>query len=155
MPVSTPRPSAPKVDTRGRGPVRRNRGAQLTLLAAAIGLGLASRHYADALPVPIARYGGDTLSATAVYLTLSVAWPGARVRSLAAGAALIPLAVELSQLARPAWLETIRRWPGARLLLGYGFLASDLVCYAAGVALGVAIDWSARAFGSVRRVRRS
>src|SRR5687768_12648558 len=123
--MSTSRPSAPRVDTRGREIARRSRGAQLTLLAAAIGLGLASRHYADALPVPIARYGGDTLWATAVYLTLSVVWPGARVRSLAAGAALISLAVELSQLARPAWLQTVRQWPGAPLLLGYGFLASD------------------------------
>ena len=119
-----------------------------------IGLGLASRQYADALPVLIARYGGDTLWATAAYLTLSVVCPGARVRSLAASAALISLTVELSQLARPAWLETIRRWPGAPLLLGYGFLASDLVCYAVGVALGVAIDRSARAFASPRRVRR-
>ena len=92
----------------------------------------------------MARYAGDTLWATAAYVALSIAWPGARVRSLSAGAALIALTVELSQLARPAWLEWVRQWPGARLLLGYGFLASDLVCYGAGVALGAAIDHGMR-----------
>ena len=107
-------------------------------------LGLGSRRYADALPTLIARYAGDTLWATAAYVGLSVAWPGARARWLAAGAALISLTVELSQLARPAWLQTVRRWPGAPLLLGYGFLASDLVCYAVGVALGTALDHSVR-----------
>lgn len=105
-----------------------------------IALGLASRRYGNALPVVIARYAGDTLWATAAYLALSVVWRGARVRSLAAAAALISLAVELSQLARPPWLQRVRRWPGATLLLGYGFLASDLVCYAVGVVLGVALD---------------
>ena len=110
-------------------------------------LGLASRRYADVIPDFAARYAGDTLWATAAYVALSIAWPGAGVRLLAAGAALIALTVELSQLARPAWLEAARRWPGARLLLGYGFLASDLVCYAAGVALGAAIDVAMRLAG--------
>lgn len=122
----------------------------MALLAVVIVLGLASRRYADALPVVIARYAGDTLWATAAFLALSVAWPGARVGWLAASAALISLAVELSQLARPAWLVAVRRWPGAGLLLGYGFLASDLACYAVGVALGAALDQSARLAGRRR-----
>lgn len=119
----------------------------MALLAVVIVLGLASRRYADALPLLIARYAGDTLWATAAYIALSVAWPGARVRRLAAGAALISLAVELSQLAHPAWLQRVRQWPGAALLLGYDFVASDLVCYAVGVALGAALDQGARLAG--------
>ena len=130
--------------SRRPGRARRHRGTQVALLAAVIVLGLASRRYADALSPPIARYAGDTLWATAAYVALSVVWPCARVRWLAAGAALISLAVELSQLAHPAWLQRAREWPGAALLLGYGFVASDLVCYAVGVALGAALDQSAR-----------
>lgn len=129
---------------------RRHRATQVALLAVVIMLGLASRRYPDALPPVIAPYAGDTLWATAAYLTLSVAWPGARIRWLAAGAALVSLAVELSQLARPDWLQAVRRWPGAGLLLGYGFLPSDLVCYAAGVALAAALDHSARRAGRRR-----
>ena len=131
------------VDTGPRRPARRPRGRQLALLAVVIVLGLASRRYADLLPVLIARYAGDTLWATAAYVALGVVWPGARVAALAAGAAVISLAVELSQLARPPWLQAVRRWPGAALLLGQGFLASDLVCYAVGVALGAGLDLSA------------
>jgi hypothetical protein len=119
---------------------RRHRGRQLALLASVIVLGLASRRYAGAIPAFIARYAGDTLWATAAYLTLGLIWPGARVRSLAIGAAVISLAVELSQLAQPHWLQSVRRWPGAGLLLGYGFVASDLACYTVGVALGAALD---------------
>jgi hypothetical protein len=105
-----------------------------------IALGLASRTYADSLPSFIARYAGDTLWAAAVFLLLGLLWPEARMRSLAAGAALIALAVELSQLAHPAWLEGLRRKPGVGLLLGYDFLASDLACYAAGILIVAAID---------------
>ena len=83
------------------GGARRHRGRQLALLASVIVLGLASRRHADAIPPYIARYAGDTLWATAAYLALGLAWPRARVRSLAVGAALISLAVELSQLAQP------------------------------------------------------
>jgi hypothetical protein len=123
----------------------------LLLLAAVIVLGLGSRIYADLLPAAIARYGGDTLWATAAFMALSIVWPGARTHWLAAAAALISLAVELSQLFHPAWLERVRRWPGAPLLLGYGFLASDLLCYAAGVALGAAIDQGSRLLKSTPR----
>ena len=136
------------VDARSPAPAPRHRGAQMALLAVIIGLGLASRRYADALPLLITRYAGDTLWATAAYVALSVVWPNARTRSLAAGAALISVGVELSQLAHPAWLERVRRWPGAALLLGYGFLASDLVCYAVGVALGAALDLIMRTGGA-------
>ena len=135
--------SRPGTDAGQLRPRRRHRGRQVALLAVVIVLGLASRQYSDGLPVLIARYAGDTLWATAAYVSLGIVWPGARVRTLAAGAACISLAVELSQLSRPPWLQAVRRWPGAALLLGQGFLASDLVCYAVGVAFGAGLDLSA------------
>ena len=119
---------------------RRPRGRQLALLGFVIVLGYASRRYAAAFPPFIASYAGDTLWATAVYLALGVVWPAAPGRWLAVAAALISLAVELSQLAQPDWLQSVRQWPGAGLLLGYDFAASDLACYAIGVALGAALD---------------
>ena len=109
-------------------------------LALVIGAGLASRRYGDTLPPVVASYAGDTLWALAAFVALRLCWPAARPRWIVVGAACIALGVELSQLAHPAWLETVRRWPGARLLLGYGFLASDLVCYAAGIVLGIVLD---------------
>src|SRR5207237_49913 len=45
-------------------------------------------------------------------------------------------AIEVSQLYHAPWIDAIRRTLPGALVLGYGFLWSDLVCYAAGVALG-------------------
>ena len=46
----------------------------------------------------------------------------------------------MSQLYHAPWIDAIRdTLPGA-LVLGYGFLWSDLACYAAGVALGAGVE---------------
>jgi hypothetical protein len=119
---------------------RRSRGAHLAILLVVVALGLASRAYAAHLPVFVARYAGDTLWATAVFLLLGLIRPAARTIHLAMGAAMIALLVELSQLAHPDWLEALRRQPGVGLILGYDFVASDLACYAVGILIGAAVD---------------
>ena len=60
--------------------------------------------------------------------------------ALAAIALAISFCVEFSQLAHPPWLDALRQQPGVALILGYDFVAADLVCYTAGVALAWAID---------------
>lgn len=110
------------------------------MLLVVVALGLASRAYAAHLPVFVARYAGDTLWATAVLFLLGLFRPTARTIHLAIGAAVIALAVELTQLAHPDWLEAFRRQPGVGLILGYDFLASDLACYALGVVIGATVD---------------
>jgi hypothetical protein len=110
------------------------------LLVATIGLGLASRRWGSVLPDFVATYAGDTLWAMAAYWTLALVAPrvgGWRRGLLALG---ISLAVEVSQLFHPPWLDALRRTRLGGLLLGFGFLWSDLACYAAGVALALAID---------------
>lgn len=123
----------------------RSRAVYTLILLLVIALGLASRAFRPQLPELIARYAGDTLWATALLLALALIWRRARTRTLALAAALGSLLVELSQLAHPAWLDALRKLPGAALLLGYDFVASDLACYAAGVLLGAAIDLLASA----------
>ena len=88
----------------------------------------------------MAEYAGDTLWSMAVYWTLAIAWPRTgyvRRGLLALG---IAVAVEVSQLFHPAWLDAIRRTRAGGWLLGFGFLWSDLACYAVGVAAAVALD---------------
>jgi hypothetical protein len=102
--------------------------------------GLATRRYGDHLPNVIAQYGGDTLWALAAFLVLGLVFAGWSRTGLASVAFAVSCVVELSQLLHPEWLEALRRtWLGARLL-GHGFLWSDLVCYGAGIAIGVALD---------------
>ena len=52
---------------------------------------------------------------------------------LAAGFSLM---IELSQLYHAPWIDAIRRTRLGGLVLGYGFLWSDLACYAVGVVCG-------------------
>jgi hypothetical protein len=110
------------------------------LIVATIVLGLGSRVYRSALPSAIAEYAGDTLWATAVFFMLRLVRPAASGRWLAAATLAIAFSVELSQLAHPAWLDDLRRLPGVALVLGYDFVASDLLCYTAGVVLAWAVD---------------
>jgi len=105
-----------------------------------IAAGLATRSHGECLPAVVATYGGDTLWALALFLTLAlvfVSWSRTRLALVAYGLSCI---VEVSQFAHPRWLDALRRTRLGALLLGYEFLWSDLVCYAVGVALGVALD---------------
>lgn len=88
------------------------------------------------LPELIRTYGGDTLYATLVCFLVALLWPRPATWRLALLAFGLCVAVELSQLAHPPWLEALRATLFGRLVLGAGFLWSDLVCYAAGALLG-------------------
>lgn len=48
--------------------------------------------------------------------------------------------IELSQLYQAEWINEIRRTRLGGLVLGYGFLWSDIISYTAGVAVGLALD---------------
>jgi hypothetical protein len=110
-----------------------------------LALGLGSRSSAAAVHVPrfLTAYAGDTLWATLLYLCLLFAWPHLSVRRAAAWALGLSVLVELSQLLHTPWLDALRANRFAALVLGRGFVASDLVCYAVGVALAAGTHaWS-------------
>jgi hypothetical protein len=105
-----------------------------------VALGLASRRYAAHLPVFISEYAGDTLWALMVYLGISILVPGSRV-SVRAGIALaFAFAIEISQFYHAPWIDSLRRTTLGGLVLGFGFLWTDLICYATGVFIGVLVD---------------
>ncbi|MCA9011825.1 MAG: DUF2809 domain-containing protein [Planctomycetaceae bacterium] len=50
------------------------------------------------------------------------------------------------------WLDSLRQTILGRLILGFGFLWSDLLCYTAGVAIGIGIDcWIFSTRGAARQ----
>lgn len=114
-------------------------------IVAVIAAGLASRSPGAAwLPGFIAAYAGDTLWALMVLLILGFLFPSART-GVAAGSALgIAFAVEFSQLYQAEWINGIRATRIGALALGSGFLATDLVCYAVGVATGAGAEIASR-----------
>jgi hypothetical protein len=118
----------------------RSRPRFLALAAATVALGLATRAFRGALPDAVGAYGGDVLWAAMVYLLIAAAWNRASIRHVAAGAAAFSLAIELFQLYHAPWIDAVRHTRLGGLVLGFGFLWSDLACYAAGIALAAALD---------------
>ena len=120
---------------------RHARAAYLFAAVAAIVLGLASRRYAALLPEFVAAYAGDFLWALTAYLGVRFLFPRWPVAGAGAAALLFAFSIELSQLYHAPWIDAARHTTIGGLVLGFGFLWSDILCYAAGVGAGVAADF--------------
>ena len=116
---------------------RRNPLVQIILIALACLLGIGSRRYAHALPGLVAGYAGDTFWALAAFFGIGPILPRTSTRTIAMLAMAFSVAIELSQLYHVPWIDSIRQTTIGGLILGFGFLWSDLACYALGVGLGV------------------
>ncbi|MCY8512237.1 DUF2809 domain-containing protein [Bacillus atrophaeus] len=125
---------------------KRNRFAYAGMAAVVMGLGLLSRKILDVLPDVLNIYAGDALWALMIFLgtgfvfhTIKTSWAG-----------LISLAfcylIECSQLYHADWIDRIRDTTLGGLVLGYGFLWSDLGAYTIGIGIGVVIDITCRDF---------
>jgi hypothetical protein len=101
---------------------------------------LGSRSGAAWLPAFVAAYAGDTLWAAMVYVTLLFIWPRLPVVQAAGWALGISFFVEISQLYRAPWIDEVRAHRVGALVLGHGFLWSDLACYSVGVLLAAGVD---------------
>ncbi|MBB4637230.1 DUF2809 domain-containing protein [Longimicrobium terrae] len=126
----------------------RSRLLYLLLTLATISLGLAARQMRASLPSFINPYLGDVLWAAMVFFLIAALRPAASTRWIAIAAAAFSLTIELSQLYHAPWIDGIRHTRLGGLVLGFGFLWSDLVCYAAGILLAAAAD---RALATRRR----
>jgi hypothetical protein len=109
--------------------------------------GLASRRYASYLPGFLGQrflgqYAGDTLWALLVYIVIAFARPAWPALRLAAAAFAVSCLVEISQLYHAPWIDGVRATALGGLVLGFGFLWSDIACYAVGVLLGALFDRS-------------
>jgi hypothetical protein len=123
----------------------RSRWLLAPLLLAVPVLGLGSRHPAVPLPRFLSAYAGDALWTVMVYLCILFLLPRVSVLRAAVAALGISFAVELSQLIHVPWLDALRAHRFGALLLGRGFLASDLLCYTVGAALAAGLDlWRLR-----------
>jgi hypothetical protein len=132
-------------------PRRRNPLFQMALIALASVLGIGSRHCAHALPGFIAAYAGDTLWALAAFLGFGLILPRQSTWRVALLAMAFSVLIEVSQLYHAPWLDSIRQTALGGLVLGFGFLWTDLACYAVGVGLGVILERIALAALNPRR----
>lgn len=108
----------------------------ITFLAVTIALGLLSRSSLVPADSFICHYAGDALWALAVFWSLAIVWPTKETRWLCIATLGISLTIELSQLYHSEWIDHIRDFKPAALILGHTFLWSDLVCYTVGAIAG-------------------
>jgi hypothetical protein len=119
---------------------RRSRVLYAGLVVLVIALGLASRRFAGVFPDGVRLYAGDVLWAAMVYFAAAVVWRRAPVARIAVGALLFSVLIEASQLYHAPWIDAVRATSLGGLVLGFGFLWSDVVCYAIGVGLAALVD---------------
>lgn len=121
-------------------PITRNRVVYLFLTLLVIILGLASRKFASSLPLFVNLYLGDSLWALTIFCFVGVIFPKAKIWQNSLIALIFCYFIEITQLYHSPWIDELRRNQLAALILGRGFLWSDLVCYTVGVAFGLASE---------------
>lgn len=109
-------------------------------LVAVIVLGLGSRSFPSLSPAFLGKYPGDAFWALMVFLGWGFIRPRASTRHLAAFAFAFACLIELSQLYRAPWLDSVRDTTLGHLVLGSGFSWFDIAAYAVGILLGVIVD---------------
>ena len=108
------------------------------LIGLTIPLGLLSR---TSIPMPdiIREYGGDVLSATCICFGVAFVVVRRSTVQRCFLAYLICVLLELQQLLQWRWLVWAREETPLDILLGHGFLWSDIVSYAFGVVFGAVV----------------
>jgi len=120
--------------------MNRNRFLYFILIVITIVSGLASRHFANILPQWVQLYLGDALWALMVFLLFGFFLHRKSSRLIAIAALVFSYCIEISQLYHAPWVDAIRATTLGGLVLGFGFLWSDLVCYTLGVGFGFLIE---------------
>lgn len=82
-----------------------------------------------------------------LFLLVSTLLAGSSVLMRAAISLVLAFLVEISQLYHAPWIDSIRQTTLGGLVLGFGFLWTDLVCYSVGIAIGSLTEWGIRRFG--------
>lgn len=123
---------------------KRNRLLYATFTIIVIILGLSSRKFAFALPELLNDYLGDALWALMIFIGFGFLFPKIEMKKLAFISLMFCYGIEVSQLYHAEWIDSIRATTLGGLVLGYGFLWSDLVAYTIGVGVGFLFEFILR-----------
>ncbi|SFD20498.1 Protein of unknown function [Bacillus sp. 491mf] len=116
---------------------KRNRLLYAMMTIIVIILGLTSRKIAHVLPHILNTYLGDALWALMIFVGFGFIFKSAQTKVIALLALIFCYIIEFSQLYHASWIDHIRETTLGGLILGYGFLWSDLLAYAIGIGVGV------------------
>ncbi len=118
----------------------RNRIHYFLLTMLVISFGLLSRKIAYQLPEQINLYLGDSLWALMVFLMTGFLFNKISTFHAAVIAISFCYLIELSQLYHADWINNIRHTTLGGLVIGYGFLWSDILAYTIGVGFGAIFE---------------
>jgi hypothetical protein len=120
--------------------MQRNRKIYLLLIPFVMGLGILSRKFSNLLPDIINTYLGDAIWAAMIYVMMAFVFSQKLPKQIAIFSLLFCYAIELSQLYQAPWINAIRDTTLGALVLGSGFLWSDLLAYALGVGMALVVE---------------
>ncbi|MEG2290515.1 MAG: DUF2809 domain-containing protein [Clostridium sp.] len=84
-----------------------------------------------------------------VYIGFGFSLSKSKIKYVAIGALIFSYGIELSQLYQGQWINVLRDTTIGGLILGHGFLFSDLICYTVGIAIGIIFEVILRKFRKV------
>lgn len=119
--------------------MKRSRVIYFILTIVVIILGLLSRRV-EGLPEIISAYSGDILWALMVFLLFAFIFNKKSILFIMLTSIIFSYGIEISQLYHAPWIDDIRGTTLGGLVLGFGFLWGDLICYTLGIIIGVIID---------------
>jgi hypothetical protein len=117
--------------------MKRRRWAYFILILITIPLGVGTRTNNIDWPALIRVYGGDVLSATCIFWGVRFVAIKMSLPKVTAMAYFICICIETLQLYQAPWIQAVRHTYPFGILLGYGFLWSDWICYAVGVLIAL------------------
>ncbi|AXR17392.1 hypothetical protein COC60_16560 [Bacillus thuringiensis] len=123
---------------------KRNRVVYALFTIVVIILGLSSRKFAFALPHLLNDYLGDALWALMIFTGFGFLFPKTETKKLAFISLMFCYGIEASQLYHAEWIDSMRATTLGGLVLGYGFLWSDVVAYTIGVGVGILCEFMLR-----------
>ncbi|MFJ8414404.1 ribosomal maturation YjgA family protein [Bacillus paramycoides] len=123
---------------------KRNRILYAIFTIIVIVLGLSSRKFAYALPDILNAYLGDALWALMIFTGFGFLFPKIETKKIAIISLIFCYGIEISQLYHAEWIDSIRATTLGGLVLGYGFLWSDLVAYTIGIGVGMLCEFMLR-----------
>lgn len=121
--------------------VLRNRILYMSLTIVIMFSGLTIRKLHKVLPNWINIYAGDILWAFMIFMLFGFLLNKITSKQLAIISLIFCFCIEFSQLYSTEWINSIRFTKLGGLILGRGFLWSDLVSYSIGISIGYFVDY--------------
>lgn len=104
-------------------------------------IGLTLRYFASYLPVWINLYAGDFLWSFMIFFIFTLIFKRKSVHKVMVLSLIYCYLIEISQIYQAEWINSVRQTAAGHLILGRGFLWSDLISYTAGVLAAGALDF--------------